>query len=435
MQAAQILDLVRPLILVIDRQGAVTAAYGAAEGVAGAMATEFVGRNVLEFVADEYRTDVADVFLRIDEVPVMTTPAPFSLAVVGPGGRETVDVIPRGFHVDEQSGWVITVIPRSSSPAPLGVIDLMLDDAPLEVVVRALLTRLSSSIEDTVAAAHALLLSSAEQLQVVSPRRDPISEALQVTVDAGSDRLWHDVPSGETAEYTVEQLPAIVRTAAELAGMESCQVSKIVIDGELECVLIVFVTDHVVGGLRGNTAINRREQVRIITHAIRRDIADRGLRAAALEDALTGLSNRGMFDRALQSLDNLEATLLFIDLDHFKDVNDDFGHDVGDQVLIEVAHRLRESCRPNDVVARIGGDEFAVLLSETDESTALEVSERLLEAIMQPLPATLGPRQISASVGFARRSAGTDPHDLMQAADRAMLRGKRTGRAQVVVAR
>jgi len=183
----------------------------------------------------------------------------------------------------------------------------------------------------------------------------------------------------------------------------------------------------------GNVAINQRELVKTVRLAVRRDVDDRTLRAAALEDSLTGLSNRGRFDQLLSSFDGRDATLLFIDLDHFKSINDQFGHSVGDQVLIQVACRLRSACRPVDVIARIGGDEFAVLMTDTDEETARAISDRLLEAIARPLPDHLGPKSISASVGFAHQCSPTNPADLLHAADRAMLSGKRSGRAQIVV--
>jgi diguanylate cyclase (GGDEF)-like protein len=429
-----VLAHVRPLILVIDQHGTISAAYGAAEGLAGHSTTDLVGRHATDFVADEYIADVAEIFLRENPIPVMNTPASFPLDIVGPAGRETVDVIPRGIIDDRDAGWVVTLIPRSSSSAPLGVIDLMLDDAPIDVIVGALLAHLDSSVDDNAIAAYALLRTRHEHLSVLGLSRDALSEALQALIDSGNDRVWRAVPGGSTVEYLTEQLPRALRTVAEQEGMEACQVSTIVLDGELECALVVFVSDRLANGLRGNTAISRREHVRIIMHALRRDIADRKLQTAAHHDALTGLSNRGKFDDVLNDLGSKEATLLFIDLDRFKDVNDRFGHDVGDRVLVEIARRLRVACRPRDVVARIGGDEFAVLLTDIDEATALGIAERLLAAIGAPFAADLGPVSISASIGLARRTGPTDPYELMQAADRAMLHGKRTGRARLVVA-
>ncbi len=434
MDPRTVLDHIRPLVLVLDRWGTITGGYGAAEGIAGIAPSEFVGRHALEFVADEHHDDVADIFLPGD-IANFTTPTPFALAIIGPAGRATVDVIPRGCR--DRAGeleWVVTMVPRTCSPAPLGVIDLLLDDAPLDVVVRALLTQVGASSEDPDAVGYALLRPLGERFEVIGARADAITAGLQTLADSGNDRLWRTIPNGETVERLAHELPPILRSAADTIGVESCHVSKLVVAGELECVLVVSMADHVCGALRGNTAITRRDQLRILAHALRRDLAHRALRSAALEDALTGLSNRGMFDRTLDGLIGCDATLLFIDLDYFKDINDRFGHAVGDDVLVEVSRRLQSACRPQDIVARIGGDEFAVLLLDTDEATALAVSDRLLTAIAAPLPEEIGPAAVSASVGFAHHANVGDPQELVEAADRAMLHGKRTGRARVVVA-
>ncbi len=434
MEPITVLANIRPLVLVLDRWGTISAAYGAADGVAGNTPADFVGRHALDFVAADHHDDVADIFLP-GEMANITTPTPFPLTILGPSGSDVVDVIPRGW-LDEagELHWVVTLVPRSSRPSPLDVIDLMLDDAPLDVVVRALLTHLEATSEDAAASGYALLRPIGERFQLISDHDDGFGDGLHVLVDAGNHRLWRDLASGETIERLTEQLPAVLRTAGESSGIESCHVSKLAVDGELECVLVVAMRDRALGELRGNTTITRRDQLRILAHALRRDLAHRALRSAALEDSLTGLSNRGMFDHTLGGLVGRDATLLFIDLDYFKAINDQYGHAVGDEVLVEVADRLKSACRPQDIVARIGGDEFAVLLLDTDEATALAVSDRLLAAIAAPLPAELGPVSVSASVGFAHHAAVGDPQELVQAADRAMLHGKRTGRARVVIA-
>lgn len=154
------------------------------------------------------------------------------------------------------------------------------------------------------------------------------------------------------------------------------------------------------------------------------------LTAAASHDSLTGLANRETFRNAFDSI-RMPSALLYIDVDRFKLVNDRFGHDVGDRVLVEVADRIAAACRPEDVVARLGGDEFVVLLSGTSQSVAYEVGQRILKDVAAPLMMGDGPDRVAVSMGLA---PVTNVDDTVSAADHAMLRAKRNGRAQLVLA-
>ena len=157
------------------------------------------------------------------------------------------------------------------------------------------------------------------------------------------------------------------------------------------------------------------------------------LTLAAETDPLTGVANRaGLAARAQSLLQHpFERTLLLLDLDKFKPVNDIYGHDAGDAVLVEITRRIKSQIRGSDVVARIGGDEFVVLLSEAHDRATLEIiSNRLMAAICQPVP--FGGHQLSvgSSVGIARYPGnGLALADLMHAADVAMYHIKKNGRA------
>ncbi len=148
----------------------------------------------------------------------------------------------------------------------------------------------------------------------------------------------------------------------------------------------------------------------------------------ALHDPLTGLANRTMFQQRLAHAFRVSrrgVAVLWIDLDHFKDVNDVFGHDVGDEMLVAVADRLREVIRETDDIARVGGDEFAVVLPNVVESEARLVAERVLSALIDRAAFRL---QVSASVGvgWQRRVSG-DGKVLIRLADQAMYRAKASG--------
>jgi diguanylate cyclase (GGDEF)-like protein len=155
----------------------------------------------------------------------------------------------------------------------------------------------------------------------------------------------------------------------------------------------------------------------------------------ALHDPLTDLPNRLLFvDRLRQAilrLDRSEAELglLFVDLDGFKDVNDTFGHDVGDSVLVSFAKRIRHLLRPNDTIARFGGDEFTILCEDlTDETQAVAIAQRILEVFEEPLAFEDLKLLITGSVGIAIASGSHErAESLIRNADAAMYRAKERG--------
>jgi diguanylate cyclase (GGDEF)-like protein len=176
-----------------------------------------------------------------------------------------------------------------------------------------------------------------------------------------------------------------------------------------------------------------------------RDVSDRvalqqQLAYNAYHDSLTGLPNRALFAERLEqavaqrpSAANPVA-VLFLDLDWFKEVNDVGGHAAGDELLIEVAARLRGSVRSGDTVARFGGDEFAALVHcGADGRAARDVADRLLSALTRPYELSAGTFVIGASIGVAYSSAGATAAELMREADLAMYDAKAGGKGRVAV--
>lgn len=151
----------------------------------------------------------------------------------------------------------------------------------------------------------------------------------------------------------------------------------------------------------------------------------------ALHDPLTGLRNRSGLNAALEQAvaDPEGASLLLIDLDHFKQINDRQGHAAGDAVLAEVARRLLATLRPQDKVFRLGGDEFAVLAHGVVGEAAAQLAERVRDALAQPCGFGSEMLPMGASVGFAGAPAhAANAHALLRAADMALLEAKREGR-------
>ena len=178
-----------------------------------------------------------------------------------------------------------------------------------------------------------------------------------------------------------------------------------------------------------------------------RDISDRvtledQLRHQALHDPLTGLANRALLrDRLEHALAARERghralVLLLLDLDHFKDINDSFGHEAGDQVLLEMTRRIRSCLRTSDTCARLGGDEFAILI---EDAAAPDVGQalagRILEALRRPIVVSDRVRVTTgASVGITIAAAGAvEAKTLLQECDLALYRAKAEGRGRFVV--
>ncbi|NGZ84753.1 diguanylate cyclase [Duganella sp. SAP-35] len=180
----------------------------------------------------------------------------------------------------------------------------------------------------------------------------------------------------------------------------------------------------------------------VITHffVIRHDVTQRSQRSEHIQhladhDELTGLLNRTKFRRELSAaivqagLNQQLLATLFVDLDHFKPVNDTLGHHVGDLLLETVANRLRGAVRNGDVIARCGGDEFAVLLKEMpDALMAVSLANKLLAALARPFILQHHKVQVSASIGVAiYPQDGADARTLLIKADRAMYDVKHNG--------
>ncbi|MCL4448693.1 MAG: EAL domain-containing protein [Actinobacteria bacterium] len=156
----------------------------------------------------------------------------------------------------------------------------------------------------------------------------------------------------------------------------------------------------------------------------------------AWHDALTGLPNRRLLeDRIMQALIKLERAdsslcLFFVDLDHFKQVNDTLGHQAGDDLIIEVADRLVKTLRHQDTIARVGGDEFVILLSEISDKDAIQnIAQKILDVLSAPYKIANQEVFISASIGITRAPEdSTEYEELLQQADSAMYDSKESGR-------
>jgi diguanylate cyclase (GGDEF)-like protein/PAS domain S-box-containing protein len=167
--------------------------------------------------------------------------------------------------------------------------------------------------------------------------------------------------------------------------------------------------------------------------------AEHRLARMALTDPLTGLANRAALTQQLDELlgEGQQVSLLFLDLDRFKVVNDSLGHSAGDELLRTVAGRLVGACRDGDVVARLGGDEFVVVAQGLDEEGAVGLADRIQQVLGGPVNVGGHELVLTASVGIVATPSGTtleqDAETLLRDADVSMYRAKARGRARAVV--
>lgn len=195
---------------------------------------------------------------------------------------------------------------------------------------------------------------------------------------------------------------------------------------------------------------NRQRLVIVSRNITERKLAETALQASeerlkniAYVDALTGIPNRrGVLDLISARLNTIsmrtaiegDSGLLYLDLDRFKHINDELGHEIGDELLKAFAGRTQRCLRDVDIFGRIGGDEFIVFLYNSGREGALSISRRLCDSLSRPWQLKGHSIYTSSSIGVAfYPDAGNDVHTLLRHADEALYRAKRAGRSQIMV--
>ena len=249
----------------------------------------------------------------------------------------------------------------------------------------------------------------------------------------GADESTAELPS--LARNLIPYFPLSV-AAVLAAGVRISGHSLDLFSAGLMVLIVILVLIRQVLAVNEVAVLSRRLQDSV--HSLR--AREQELSYQAFHDPLTGLANRALFrDRLEHALElsrrsGRNLAVLFLDLDDFKVVNDNLGHDAGDRLLMVVAERIKSCVRPGDTTARLGGDEFAVVLSEVNDiDDAVLVAERVVEAFGQPFSiGTVVHMGVSAGV-VLRNDSSQGAEDLVRDADTAMYTAKSRGGGQYAV--
>ena len=339
---------------------------------------------------------------------------------------------------EEESGVPLKMIPREGEPRdvklfithlPIGDTDAFMVEALdiTEYIKAAEATKLREQrlkgILDTVAEG---IIAANEKGVIVAfnPAAERLfgytqREAIGMNVSALMPEPYRSEHDGYLERYTKTGEKHLIGTTSEQVGRRK--------DGHL------FPMEITVSELREGRARAYIGAMRDITS---RKEYENQIKHLAHHDALTGLPNRNLYQDHLEKTlarakrEKTVFALMFIDLDKFKPVNDTYGHEAGDVVLKGVAERLSKHLRSSDIIARVGGDEFVVILDKiTDKHDAGGVARKLIDALIEPFPFEGNDLQIGASIGIALfpDDAG-DEDGLTKCADDAMYRVKEAGR-------
>jgi diguanylate cyclase (GGDEF)-like protein len=216
-------------------------------------------------------------------------------------------------------------------------------------------------------------------------------------------------------------------------GIRALRVVPVLAPGRPDVVACLAIWAPMPVGIEAGPQRPVHQAVRLASLAVVDHHSKVALQWEASHDALTGLENRAGFESDLARHHN-GCALLYIDLDDFKPVNDEHGHHAGDAVLITVARRLEAATRAMDSVARIGGDEFAVLIpAPVDIDLATDIAARIIEAVARPISVAGHTIVVGASVGLAMDHGTLDSESLFKRADRALYDAKVGGKRQLAM--
>ena len=409
--------------VVIARDGTIRYTSGSIGRVLGWSSEELVGRNMVEFLPPDQIEVAIQAVAEIDAFDHIGAGVPITFAISNPeGGRTWVEVGAVPFLDEPALDFIaLRVRPWDAEHHLADFLTALLTAPSLEHVLGPLSCNVAASLGAIGAAIH----HGFDGLSFVGTVGS-WDGARSLPLDAGP---WVDAARARSGTVTVAAPPNDL-------GATGCWMVPVCGTGSVAPAVLSVWRDEVAPPLVGHRhALEQRSGY--VQLALVRTAEHQRLLHLAGHDSLTGVANRASFrDRLASALAIGERNLgvAFCDLDRFKPVNDTHGHQAGDEVLVEVADRLRRTLRVGDELARIGGDEFTVLLRNVpDAVTARHVADRLLAAVQDPFPVPGGEVTIGLSVGVALAHRGATADGLLATADAALYACKRAGGGRCAV--
>lgn len=420
-------------MIVVDPAGTITFSSDACEQLFGYRPDELVGTNMLDYVDLEWNPLALESIGSALEASGLRLPMLFRIRTKA-GSWRVVEVTANS-QVDDPvvQGMAVYVRSWDEQSRLDDILEALAADHPLHTKLTLFVQVMAAETLDSVGAVlfapdergftEAVAAPGlapdlgARPLQLRNPRANggEAPSPWEAARRAGHEQL---VP--------VEQLPPDLRSSAEQAGYRWCWAYPVRGDGaEVEACLLMWRTSP--RPMEESYLAWIRRLMRLTHLVLEQDDHRNRLTYAARHDALTGLPNRASFFEAFQDLlDRRDpgalVGVLYLDLDGFKPVNDRLGHGAGDAVLVAVARRLAHRVRQGDLMARMGGDEFAVLCPDVGHPSELEtLAARLANAAREPITVGDHTVQVGASVGVSLAATGSCSIDaLIEAADGAL---------------
>jgi diguanylate cyclase (GGDEF)-like protein/PAS domain S-box-containing protein len=430
-------------VSLVDDQGIVRWVGWSYERIFGWRPDELIGRSYDRILAPHSLDAAAEAFAYVDEA---YEPAPWG------GVGVQIDLL-RADGTCVPCELAAVTRKRSGLPWYLIFARLAGYERALDQVVEAMASATSSSAPRGVGEVLTTVVSALERMVpeatiVVADRWS--GGAFDVTAGRAATLLqahpaspWaRAMQTGEDQHADCADMPPPLASLARAEGYEACWVHPVVVGpddprqpGRAEAQAAVVAWRPYPGPPQRFSRLTLGRGGQLLRLVLQWDRSQRMLEFAATHDPLTGLANRQAFRDRLTTVSRTRegrAAVLYLDLDRFKPVNDDLGHAAGDRVLVTVAERLVAALRPGDLVARMGGDEFAVLCERLSSADDVErVADRLLSAIRQPITQFPGgPVTIDASLGITDVVGGDRVDAVLARSDDAMRTAKQAGRAR-----